>query len=142
AHLVGALVLRVDGLVLLLDVLVLGDDEPVLQDGVEVGLDVVGVLLLFVLVLLCLLGSGGSGGRAGRLLFLVLFSVFVGDERVVGLDEVVLEDRVVFIAFELFFVEPVDVFLGLFLEALVVVLCHRFLRGGWGCGGTLASRTG
>src|SRR5687768_14417302 len=42
------LVLGVDDLFLFLFFVVVHDDEPILEDGVEVGLDIVGVLFLFL----------------------------------------------------------------------------------------------
>src|SRR5439155_6706680 len=54
------LLLGVDGLVLVLFVLVLDDHEPVLEDRVEIGLDVIGVGLLVVLVLIGIFGGGGG----------------------------------------------------------------------------------
>ena len=66
------------------------DDEAVLQDGVEVGFDVVGVdLLLVVLAFLLLRGRLGSAGRLGRVDDLVLH------DRVDVLVDVVGQDVVV-----------------------------------------------
>ena len=75
---------------LLLVLLLLGGGDPVLQDGVEVGLDVVGVVLLLLLVLaLVVVPLGLDRGR--RVVVLVLL--------------VVVEDRVVVLGVE---VELVD----------------------------------
>src|SRR4029079_414347 len=58
------------GLLLVLVGGVLGGDEAVLEDGIQIGLDVVGVD--DVLVVLLVLGGDGTPGRLLFLLFLVL----------------------------------------------------------------------
>ena len=78
-------------LVVLVVVLVLGRDQAVLEDAVEVGLDVVGREQVVVLVLLLLAGARpalGAGGRrvVGVVLVLVLVDLLVVDD----LDVVVL----------------------------------------------------
>src|SRR5690606_9183130 len=84
---VGAL-LGLGLLVLLVVVLLLGGRDPALQDGVEVGFDVVGIRLLVVLVVLALVVALGLD-RRDVVLLLVLF--VVTDDRIV----VIVEQRLV-----------------------------------------------
>src|SRR4051794_11732704 len=138
---VGA-VLGVRWLFLFLFVLVLGDDEALLEDAVEVGFDVVGVEDVVVIVLALLVVGRRLGGRA--FLFLLGLLVEVGVD--VGL-EVVLDEVGVVLLVE---VVDVDVVLGLLFlfEVLFVglyVVSHRILASpaahrGVSRGGTLATR--
>src|SRR4051812_40658001 len=114
-----ALVLGVDRLVLVLFVLVLNDDEPVLEDRVEVGLDVVGIGLLLVLVLLGILGGRGCLGR-GLVVLLEILDDLVVDEVLL---EILLEVGLV----EILVVEVLlrEVLFDLFLfELFYVVVGH------------------
>src|SRR3954469_15132830 len=133
-----ALVLGVDGLVLVLFVLVLDDDQPVLEDRVEVGLDVVGIGLLVVLVLLGILSGGGRLGRGVVVLLEVILDDLVVDEVLLeillevilddlGVDEVLLEILLEVGLVEVLVVEVLlgEVLLDLFLfELFYVVVGH------------------
>ena len=104
---VAPLVGIADILLVLVVVLVVGDDQPLLEDDVEAGLHVVGVLVL-VLVLLFLVFAASLGLDGGRaFLLVVFFEVVVLD---VVMLEVVVDDGLV-----------VDDLLVVLLEVLEVV---------------------
>src|SRR5205814_1221926 len=121
-----ALVLGVDRLVLLLVLVLVDDGDAVLEDGVEIGLDVVGVGLLVVLVIVVGLDDRDDD------LFLVLFD---------QVDVVTLEvlDEQVLVVLEVVFVEVLFSLDFLFEVFFNVVGHHTSLQGeNRGAGATAA----
>ncbi len=138
----------VDDLVLFLVFLVVSGSDPVFEDRVEVGLDVVGVDVLEIVLLTFLVAGLGRPGRdRGRLLLdLLLERVLDGVlvDQLFFVDEILVE--VLFVALEVRLVEVGVVEIGLVVLVVLVVvddvvlgvLWHVVLvlrsHIGWACG--------
>ena len=129
---------------LLLVLLLLGGGDAVLQDGVEIGLDVVGVVLLLLLVLAFVVVPLGLDGRgrvasassssSSRIDVVVLGVEIELVDREVAVVEVVLVERVV-IEVDGLVIEVFEVFLDVVLDGLVVVVSHCRPQDSGGSGG-------